>query len=299
MKSFPGASLLSLLIAGVAVAQAPPVVTPAAAPPAAETVRIVVDADSPDAPPVGMTPGSSPSPYYLAAPAGNTVMPAIAGAASPSSTPDTWITYPQAYCCGPVGGDGPIKMEVFLRVGTISPVGGSTMDRALRTGWEIEVGGRSLFFNVPRDRAWTVGLSIANGNNTGANANVVFPGFTNPENVFGFNRTWANLALGREYFLHPITSNTAKSLWAGWDASFRYGTVRVDGFNTVLLTSTRHNSRQFGDAIAVHTDLECPGGACTFRAGIRLEYSYDWISVYGSHSDFGAINILGTVGVRF
>jgi hypothetical protein len=74
-----------------------------------------------------------------------------------------WLTYPRSPgCCGPIGGSGPIGMELFLRLGISYPFGGSVLVHSLRDGWDIDGGARSLFFDVDRQTAWTVSLGLSN-----------------------------------------------------------------------------------------------------------------------------------------
>ncbi len=131
-----------------------------------------------------------------------------------------WITYACPDCCGPVGGDGPIKEELYIDTGPSLPVSGSIFGHVLTTGWEVKGGGRTLFFNSDRDRAWSVDLSISSIWNGGQHADRTFPLFllvqplpaaanVTPDVFRAFvlgklkdmNRTSVNLALGREWFL--------------------------------------------------------------------------------------------------
>ncbi len=76
---------------------------------------------------------------------------------------DSWLTYPRSPgCCGPIGGNGPIGAEIFLRLGISYPFGGSTLVKSLRDGWDIDGGVRSLFFDLDRRAAWTISLGVSN-----------------------------------------------------------------------------------------------------------------------------------------
>src|SRR5262249_5357488 len=71
----------------------------------------------------------------------------------------SWLRYPRSPgCCGPVGGDGPIGSEVYLRTGASFALGDGVLADAADVGWAIRGGGRSLFFNPARDAAWTADL---------------------------------------------------------------------------------------------------------------------------------------------
>jgi hypothetical protein len=74
-----------------------------------------------------------------------------------------WLLYPRMPgCCGPIGANGPIGCEVFLRSGISFPIGGGILQHSLEDGWYIEGGGRALFFNPAQDRALTATLSVGN-----------------------------------------------------------------------------------------------------------------------------------------
>src|SRR5262249_43949747 len=90
--------------------------------------------------------------------------PPTQGAPPPSQfTLSKWIVGERwPGCCGPVGGNGPIGSEVYLRTGVSLPLGNGGLSAASGTGWDIEGGGRVLFFNRAVDAAWTVDLSITN-----------------------------------------------------------------------------------------------------------------------------------------
>lgn len=101
-----------------------------------------------------------------------------------------WILGDRPECCGPVGKDGPVTMEVYLRNGTSSPIGGGLLSDVIGTGWMLQGGGRTLFFNATNDRAWTIDLNITNvanwANKSAANAiamtDVLVPRPTDPAN---------------------------------------------------------------------------------------------------------------------
>src|SRR4051812_15602535 len=62
-----------------------------------------------------------------------------------------WILGTKPGCCGPVGGDGPIRGELYLRGGPSLPVEGAYFGHTLKPGWDIDGGGRVLFFNTDLD----------------------------------------------------------------------------------------------------------------------------------------------------
>jgi hypothetical protein len=75
----------------------------------------------------------------------------------------SWLAYPRSPgCCGPLGGNGPIGGEIFLRAGISYPFGGSVLENSLRDGWDIDGGVRSLFFDRELKAAWTVSVGLSN-----------------------------------------------------------------------------------------------------------------------------------------
>ena len=53
-----------------------------------------------------------------------------------------WASGPAA-CCGPIGGDGPVGQEVYVRTGPSIPFGKGVLAEALNAGWNVTLGGRS------------------------------------------------------------------------------------------------------------------------------------------------------------
>jgi hypothetical protein len=54
--------------------------------------------------------------------------------------------------------------------------------------------------------------------------------------------------------------------------------------------------------VAAHTDLEVPCGCCTWFAGYRMEWDYQWIDdigVVNLEDNLSDLNLLLTVGVRY
>ena len=78
----------------------------------------------------------------------------------PGSVPDPWITCDRPGCCGPVGGNGPIGWELYVRSGVSIPTGSGILQDTLDAGWMTTIGARTLFFNPATTAAWTwdVGL---------------------------------------------------------------------------------------------------------------------------------------------
>lgn len=105
-----------------------------------------------------------------------------------------YITYQRADCCGPVGGDGPIQMETYARAGAAFLLGNSDFSKALQTGWKVEGGARSLFYDPSMAAAWVVDLGLSNVWNHGQRPDLQF-GLSNVSVPFSSpNELIANLA---------------------------------------------------------------------------------------------------------
>src|SRR4051794_24891296 len=167
----PTALLLAVL--GGAVAAAGPAAdapsgAPAIAPPAAPLI----------ASPAG------PAPMLPAAPMPDTPVPAVTGAPGNGlprgSYVDPWVAYTRPDCCGPIGADGPIVMELYSRVGASLPVAGGFVYHGIQGGTVWSGGGRTLLFNAANDAAWTadVGLSYTHNNGNKPENTTVFAGDT-------------------------------------------------------------------------------------------------------------------------
>ena len=139
------------------------------------------------------------------------------GAAVPGLTlrspgqPSNWMDYPRCLgCCGPIGRNGPIGYEVYVRNGLDFPLGGNPFGARMDAGWDVAVGARTLFFNPVSDAAWTADLSVSNDFNSSRDrtstytllnlrdktTNATIPSTT--VTIRDLNRTYFNLAGGRE-----------------------------------------------------------------------------------------------------
>jgi hypothetical protein len=227
--------------------------------------------------------------------------------AGPPPTLSSWLAYPRPDCCGPIGGDGPIKEELFVRTGPSLAIGGPIFAHVLETGWRIEGGGRTLFFNPAMDAAWNIDLSISNtyfhGQHSDISIPLTLPSITTPGTtvvtsvtVRNFNVTDANLAFGREwYLLKP--ANACGTRWrAGIDAGMLLGSAKAEFHEIQHRTDTLA-----GAFVSLHTDVEVPCGCCTYLAGFRVEYGYDWMDILqiSNKSDLETVDFLVTFGVRF
>src|SRR5262249_34990144 len=77
-------------------------------------------------------------------------------------------------CCGPIGGDGPLGYEIYVRAGPSFVVSDNRFSKTLETGWDIEGGARALFFDPDRTAAWTIDLGISNTHYQGQRPDLQF-----------------------------------------------------------------------------------------------------------------------------
>ena len=224
----------------------------------------------------------------------------------PSFGLSQWITYARPDCCGPIGGNGPICEELYIRSGVSIPAGDGILQKLLDTGWNISGGGRSLFFNPACDAAWTVDLGITSIYNHSQNEPKVtlITDFNNPGTptaqlvtMRNIQRTFANASLGREWYLMGAANCCDGWNWrAGFDVGGRLGTAKIE------FEEPRHRTDTiYGYFGSIHTDLEKPCGCCTGMIGFRAEWDetiMDFLDPF-NNSHVQDFNLLVTFGVRF
>jgi hypothetical protein len=244
---------------------------------------------SPAAPPAETQPAVLPAP--TAAPLPPAIVPGPVDHAGPSCNgPD---------CHGPVGADGFIIYEAYVRNGLSIPFGGGVLARSLDVGWDVQGGVRSLFFNQGMDAAWTVDASISNIVQHASMNPIILDvagGFFLPASANELNRTYANLALGGEWYLAGSANGTHRTWRAGFDVGGRWGTAKVE------LHDAQHRTGVLtGVFAAVHSDYEIPCGCYLFVAGVRAEWGYTFSDILQSQNDSDVmdINLMLTAGVRF
>jgi hypothetical protein len=247
-----------------------------------------------------------------------TVYPSSPSTATTVSTfgLSSWIKGDQPDCMGPLGGNGPIRSELYVQAGPSVPIAGGFFNDTLKTGWEIQGGGRTLFFNTQDDAAWIVDLSLSNINNTGRNPghtatlhNVIVPG---PPSFGGgatnisvpslsvstraLNRTFVNLGFGREMYLYGGPDADGLSWRVGIDGGGRYGSAKLE------MHEIKHRTDTIAGAfVSLHSDVEIPYGCITLLAGFRLEWDYTWMDILQiqNNSDLQDLNLLFMAGIRF
>src|SRR5437660_1658592 len=172
------------------------------------------------------------------------------------------------------------------------PFGPGRLGNSLNPGWAVEGGGRVLFFNPQVDAAWTVDLGLSNFHNfsdhkrtatllnipssivTNVNGQpstqiVILPQLNVTPSTY--NRTFANLAIGREWYLAGTAdSRVNQSNWrVGIDLGGRWGSGKLE------LDEIRHRVDVIGGIfLSAHSDVEIPCGNVMFFGGVRGEWSY-------------------------
>lgn len=231
-----------------------------------------------------------------------------------------WMNYARPCCCGPVGGDGPIFEELFFRTGASVPLGGGNarfFGHTLETGWDVEGGARSVFYDPHMDSAWDITMSVSNILNRGQHSDITVPynlliaGATNPItgqpgtptqmtipiSVRELNRTFANLGFGKEWYWDvPASVCAATRCRVGVDVGGRFGSAKLETHET-----THKEDVISGVWVAGHADLERSCGCCTFLYGLRLEWAYTWTDILQEQNpgDVQELNFLVEFGVRF
>jgi hypothetical protein len=198
-----------------------------------------------------------------------------------------------------------IGYEIFFRTGPSFIFGGGELRRQLNTtGWNVQAGGRSLFFNPEGTSAWTVDLGLNFIHNNGG-GNEVISVFGQPGTVREVNRTAAQVSFGKEIFTNGNAFGQAgESFWRyGWEAGMRYGTGS-QGWEPVRRGQPQigHKHDVFGGTfLAGNLNLEVPmGGTWSYVFGLRAEWGYTYSDLLpgfsGTLHDFA---LLFNTGLRF
>lgn len=284
----------------------------------------------PDPPSVLSSPGSGlpymPSP--MAQPGPTAVLTAPPGTAAhsqlpPGSVPSPWCggSPAGAACCGPVGANGPVTYELYVRTGPNLIVGGSpNFSAALRGGWVVAGGGRTLLYDTTGDAAWAldlgVGYTYTRGDqnrvldvfspretdpNTGLLAG---PDQIHPFRVRGLYRSSFNYALGRDWFLNGpgyLGAEQASNTRVGFDVGGRWGYSHVE---LVPVENPRNYLRRSGTThgffLGTNYTWEQPMGSWILVIGGRAEWGITFGNlVPPQNGNLQDVNLLLTIGVRF
>src|SRR5262249_29596904 len=144
----------------------------------------------------------------------------------------SWITYQHPECCGNVGCDGPIGAEIYVLTGVEIPAEGKIFGHVLETGWVIQGGGRTLFFNPAMDRDWNIDLSISNILNRGQRSDIKVPirvgTATQRVSIREMNRTYVNAAFGRDWYFRHTPDCWVPGCRIGLSAGGRLGSEKLE-----------------------------------------------------------------------
>jgi hypothetical protein len=237
-----------------------------------------------------------------------------AGVQPVSPSASDWLKSP-CLCNGPTGKNGPIGSELFLLTGPSIPVGNSVQDRFADTGWMVEIGARSLFFNPEGDKAWTVMLGLSYQYNNGSGVPAPFNYFNSPElpvTIREIHRYAFNFGGGRDWFLFgnsPLGCDGA-NLRFGFETGGRWGGQHVNMnliINNPLVTSVDPRGTFLerykvygGYYLAAHIDMEVPMGSWVWFGGFRAEWALDFGNVIPFQNNTGQdINLLLSTGFRY
>ena len=223
---------------------------------------------------------------------------------SPSA--QAWQQNAPAYCCGPFGANGPIGSELFLYTGPTIPVSGGTLFHQLHTGWMVEWGVRSLFFNTDRDAAWGAKVSGTYAYNGGLrHGGPTFSYFGIPVRVRDLDRWSFTIGASREWFLFGSRDNGESNLRFGLETGGRWGTEHVNLLIDIFDPRNQSNYLRRQDVfgayyLGTHIDYEIPMGAWVFLCGFRAEYNWDFDDILpGNSSLLRDVNLLFSIGVRY
>jgi len=217
----------------------------------------------------------------------------------------------------PMGGNGPVNYETYIRTGPSILAGNNTWTDTAKSGWYSGAGFRTLLFNSASDAAWVIDLGVSYTRNDGRGVNspldiqsnqlkgssVDDTSFT-ALGIRGLSRTTFNFALGRDWFLNGPGSVGQEPFgnWrAGADIGGRYGTASVD-FEPVNEPGgyRRLQDVVHGVFIGSHLNWERSFGNFNFFAGVRGEWGYTWTNLLPTNAaDIIDVNLLMSLGFRF
>lgn len=223
-------------------------------------------------------------------------------------------------CGGPVGAHGPLTYELYGITGPTLPVAGGDLIGAIRTGWAVGGGARSLWFNPAGDRAWVLNLGLTYFYNPGNSSriydiytpspadaqtgNPTAPDGLHPYSIRGLYRTSFNFALGRDWYLSGpafLGAGQSQNWRVGAEVGGRWGTAHVDLIPVEDNTSyLRKHDVYHGVFIDVHGDYERDLGTCILFAGLRAQWGYNWMELIPPQDgDLQDVNLLMTIGIRY
>lgn len=243
------------------------------------------------------------------------------------ASPDTalgsrWLSGGPTYGADiPVG--PPIGVEVYLQSGFSMPINSivgnkDLLGRDMRTGFVVQGGVRTLFYNDATTRAWVVDASLSHYSN-GHNRDVEYPlrvlditgtdfqgqpvveliQFGTPTTpgvrIRDTDRSYVNLGIGRDYFIFGGAAEKDGGCWRwGWDTGGKYGCLSQE-YDVI-----KHRTDVTGGVyVGLHADVLLPTRWGVFTFGGRTEWAYTWSDILQRASDIEEINLMLSLGWRY
>ena len=248
--------------------------------------------------------------------------PAGPGGLPPGAYASPWYTDGPG-CCGPVGRHGPVEYELYFQTGPSFVFGSGEYTDRLNTGWAVNGGGRSLFYNREGDAAWVLDLGLSYQYNRGTpndlidlfirqpsvqnqqtGARVNQPDRLVSSRIRALQRTAFNYSIGRDWWVWGPGQPGAETGWNlrwGTDVGGRWGTAHVDinPNNDPRLYARRQKAYE-GVFVGAHANIEVPVGGWIWFGGLRVRWGYDWMNIVPPiKGDVQYIDLLLNTGVRF
>lgn len=198
--------------------------------------------------------------------------------------------------CFSNGFDPPIGTEIYLRSGLTFPFGGDLFGDILGVGWNIQGGGKTLFFDDAYVRPWFVDISLGNFNNRATSESSRRPFQLIGQNVTvrDYNRTFVGLGVGQHWYLSG--NGLEGGVRLGLDGGGRWGSA------SVRLTNLQHQTDVVGGIyVGGQIDWETPMNCsdCFLVLGLRGEWDYTWSDILDRTSDVSGFNLMFHMGVRY
>ncbi|VTR99522.1 hypothetical protein [Tuwongella immobilis] len=213
-----------------------------------------------------------------------------------------WVTDSPPDALGPVGRNGSIGEEIYVRVGPSFGISGAKLDNLTQTGIAVNLGLKTLFFNPAEDRAWTVDVGVLYQRNNGEADEIGMPQFDGRVNLRALTRTSVNIGVGREWWMWAPATNRDITNWRfGLDLGGRYGAGHGDfGVIGNPIAYYRKEDVFGGFYLGINNTLEIPMNGWWALIGFRTEYGVTWGDFIPSGgTQIHEINAWLTAGLRF
>jgi hypothetical protein len=247
--------------------------------------------------PPAAAPIAEPTPASPIIPSGPKDAPVLPGA-----VPVANHLFASNDCCGPIGGNGPIGEEVYVRGGINSPTGTGLLAHNIQEGWTAQIGVRSQFFDPAGDAAWVIDAHVMYTRNEGRQLDIV-TFRTDPVAVETLHRTAVGAGLGRDWFLSRpgfVLDTWDANFRFGFDAGGRWGAGHVDFSTPFEAGGYRRHYDVFGQAyVGVMATVEVPVGGYLLIFGGRVEGARTYSDLLQVGSDFYDVTTTLMFGVRY